>query len=91
MSKKYRDSEGTIHMLLMGKPKEDWVEVEEDPTKGPDPNYKPPYKYQRMGAYPKIEEQLDMLWHELQNSGTLSTNGQWFNQIKNVKDEYPKP
>ena len=91
MNKKYKDSQGTIHILLMGQPKADWVEVEEDPTQGPDPNYKPPYNYQRKKAYPKLEDQLDMLWHELQTSGSLSANGQWFTTIKNVKEQFPKP
>lgn len=91
MSKKYRDSQGVVHMLLLGDPKSDWVEVDEDPTQGPDPNYRPPYNYLRMGAYPKLEEQLDMLWHELQTSGSISSTGSWFNTIKNVKDQFPKP
>ena len=89
-NKKYRDSEGTVHILLMGKPKQDWVEIDEDPTQGPDPNYRPPYNYLRMGKYPKIEEQLDMLWHELNTSGSISSTGTWFNSIKSVKEEFPK-
>jgi hypothetical protein len=32
-----------------------------------------------------------MIWHELNQSGSLSTNGGWFNTIKEVKENNPKP
>ncbi len=40
----------------------------------------------RAGAYPALQEQLDMLWHDQQNGTSV-----WFDTIKNVKDTYPKP
>jgi len=43
-----------------------------------------------MNNYPTIGNQLDMLWHELNQSGSLSTNGEWFQSIQSVKDEFPK-
>jgi len=43
------------------------------------------------GQQLKIGEQLDMLYHELESTGTISTNGEWFNAVKAVKDKYPKP
>lgn len=91
MNEKYIDSNGDYHWLLQGEPLEDWTLVEEDVNIFPDPNYVMPYDAQRMHAYPMLQNQLDMLWHELNQSGSLSTNGEWFNQIKSIKEEFPKP
>ena len=41
--------------------------------------------------YPSTGEQLDMLYHELETSGSLTISGSWFNTVKAVKDENPKP
>jgi len=89
-NKTYRDSEGNIHWILEGEPKEDWVEIEVDPNQMPDPNYIPPYNARRMSSYPQISNQLDMLWHELNTNGSISADGAWFSAIKAVKDAHPK-
>ena len=91
MNRKFIDSNGDYHWLLQGEPLEDWTEVFDDPNQLPDPNYIPPYNARRINAYPMLGEQLDMLWHELNNSGSISTDGAWFNAIKEVKDVNPKP
>ena len=91
MNRKFIDNEGAYHWLLQGEPNEDWVEVIEDVNQLPDVNYQVPYTYQRLNNYPTIGNQLDMLWHELNQSGSLTTNGEWFNSIKEVKDNNPKP
>ena len=49
------------------------------------------YKELRQDNYPSIGDQLDMLWHELNNTGSISKSGDWFNSIKSIKDEFPKP
>jgi hypothetical protein len=49
------------------------------------------YVDKRKNKYPEIGNQLDMLWHELNNSGSLSTGGMWFNTIQQVKENNPKP
>ena len=41
-------------------------------------------------SYPKIEEQLDKLWHDI-DQGKLDKNGEFYKYIKNVKDTFPKP
>jgi len=41
-------------------------------------------------SYPKIGEQLDKLWHDI-DEGKLDKNGEFYNYIKNVKDTFPKP
>ena len=41
-------------------------------------------------SYPKIEEQLDKLWHDI-DQGKLDKNGEFYKYIKNVKDTFPTP
>lgn len=89
-NRKFRDNNGDIHWLIQGEPEEGWVEIIDEPFI-PDPNYVMPYDFSRMNNYPTIGNQLDMLWHELNNSGSLSVNGEWFNTIKEVKENNPKP
>jgi hypothetical protein len=31
-----------------------------------------------------------MIWHEINTNGSLSSEGEWFNAIKEVKDTHPK-
>ena len=49
------------------------------------------YAESRREAYPPIQEQLDLLFHEMTASGSLSISGSWFNTVKAVKDANPKP
>jgi len=64
------------------------------------------YREKRKAEYPEIGEQLDMLWHMLNDYGSAdkevdSTDensgevGQvlntWYETIKDIKDKYPKP
>jgi hypothetical protein len=53
-------------------------------------HYGTQYQRDRQQTYPSLGNQLDMLWHELNNSGSLTTDGEWFNQIKTVKENHPK-
>lgn len=46
-------------------------------------------QYQRDRVYPSIGDQLDMLWHAIDN-GTLNKTSQFYTAIKAVKDAYPK-
>ena len=41
-------------------------------------------------SYPKIAEQLDKLWHDI-DEGKLDKNGEFYKYIKSVKDTFPKP
>jgi hypothetical protein len=54
-------------------------------------HYATQYQRDRQQIYPSLGNQLDMLWHELNVSGSLSTNGNWFQSIQEVKQQYPKP
>ena len=40
--------------------------------------------------YPSVEQQLDLLFKDIQN-GTLDTTGEFFTALNTVKEENPKP
>ena len=45
----------------------------------------------RNNDYPKVKDQLDMLWHEIDKNGSISKEGMWYNMILDIKGAYPKP
>jgi len=45
----------------------------------------------RRQNYPEIGDQLDMLYHEIKETGTISATGEWITAIDIVKNNYPKP
>ena len=50
-------------------------------------------KDEKFKSYPKIGDQLDKLWHDI-NDGILGEGAKessWFNTIKEIKDNHPKP
>lgn len=49
----------------------------------------PEYIEQRKMEYPKMSDQLDMLWHAM-NDGLLPKAEPFYTSIKTVKDKYPK-
>jgi hypothetical protein len=51
-----------------------------------DPNE---YKLNRSRSYPKIADQLDMLWHAI-DSGSLDKDSDFYKSLKAVKDANPK-
>lgn len=50
-----------------------------------------PFSMQRMRAYPGIGDQLDLLFKEIRDNGSISANGAWFQSIQAVKNAIPKP
>ena len=48
------------------------------------------YAYDRCRHYPDGFEQLDMLWHAIDQDIDLK-NSDWFKKIKEVKEQFPKP
>jgi hypothetical protein len=46
-------------------------------------------QYQRDRVYPSLGDQLDMLWHAIDN-GTLNKTSDFYTAIKAVKDAHPK-
>jgi hypothetical protein len=89
-NKRYKDLQGNVHLLFQGEPDPTWVEIEIDFNALPDPNFIPPYTARRYNDYPDVREQLGMIWHEINTNGSLSSEGEWFNAIKEVKDTHPK-
>lgn len=43
----------------------------------------------RAAAYPSVEDQLDMLWHAM-DQGTAPKVEPFYSRIKEVKEYYPK-
>lgn len=48
------------------------------------------YFYDRKLEYPSIEDQLDMIFHDI-IGGTGLENGDWVDTILSIKNKYPKP
>jgi hypothetical protein len=48
------------------------------------------FSTKRIIAYEAIEEQLDKLFHDIEN-GTLDKTGDFYTSIKKIKDSVPKP
>jgi hypothetical protein len=48
------------------------------------------YQRQREPNYPPIADQLDMLWHAIDN-GTLNKSSDFYTSLKSIKEQYPKP
>tara|TARA_A200000159_G_scaffold11717_1_gene9869 strand:- start:626 stop:985 length:360 start_codon:yes stop_codon:yes gene_type:complete len=51
-----------------------------------------PYDLQRRFAYNELPEQLDQLWHDIDDGklGEDAKTGIWYNGVKSTKDAYPK-
>ena len=47
------------------------------------------YQRDRAAEYPELGEQLDKLYHDI-NNGTLTTSGGFFTALDAVKTKYPK-
>ena len=48
------------------------------------------YEEKRRDQYPPITEQLDMLWHAM-DQGEIAKATVWYDAVKEVKDANPKP
>lgn len=48
------------------------------------------FEIARVIGYGGLGEQLDMLYRELKESGSISANGEWFNHISRVKEDINK-
>ena len=48
--------------------------------------------YAQVRNYPNIGEQLDVLWHDINNGilGDSAKESQWYKSIKDIKDRHPK-
>jgi len=48
------------------------------------------YDYNRRHNYPIIEEQLDLLFHDM-SAGKGDKTGEWYKAVNKVKTDNPKP
>ena len=48
------------------------------------------YRTDRLQEYPEIGDQLDMLWHAI-DDGTLDKTSDFYTSLKAIKDKHPKP
>lgn len=48
-------------------------------------------RIKRAQEYPSVEDQLDMLYHEITANGSISATGDWYQTITSVKTNNPKP
>jgi|GEM_PF-4288821 len=48
-------------------------------------------KVARKVAYGLIEQQLDLIYHDIRQNGVLSTDGDWYNHIATVKTMIERP
>jgi hypothetical protein len=48
-------------------------------------------KVARKVAYGQIEQQLDLIYHDIRQNGVLNTDGEWYNHIATVKTIIAKP
>lgn len=49
----------------------------------------PSYKALRYKEYPRLQEQMDMLWHAI-DENKLDKTSDFYLRLKAVKDKYPK-
>lgn len=66
--------------------KQEMVWVERDAPYSPDAN-----AIARKVAYGEVGEQLDMLYHEIKENGSISRDGEWFQHLTTVKQIVDKP
>lgn len=50
----------------------------------------PSYDLARVRAYPSLGDQMDMLWHAM-NNNVIPRVEPFYSQIKAVKEQFPKP
>jgi len=48
------------------------------------------YQRDRAAAYPSIQEQLDLLWHAMDEGSIPGNKTAWYTAIQSVKIQFPK-
>lgn len=48
------------------------------------------YQQQRAAAYPSIADQLDMIWHTIDQGATLDKQSDFYKSIASIKSNFPK-
>lgn len=64
--------------------------VENDKLTLSEPNFhQKDYVIYRKENYPRLQEQLDMLWHAI-DEGKLDKTSKFYTTLKEIKDKFPK-
>ena len=89
MATKYKMENG--QRVLMTDSEEADLIVESSNIKNNEEKIEAPYINQRKNAYPEIGDQLDMLWHSIDQDAELKQKYfDFYQAIKSVKVKYPK-
>ena len=89
MATKYKIENG--QRVLMTDAEEADLIVESSNIKNNEEKIEAPYINQRRNAYPEIGDQLDMLWHSIDQDPQLKSKYfDFYEAIKAVKVKYPK-
>jgi len=89
MATKYKMENG--QRVLMTDAEEADLIVESSNIKNNEEKIEAPYINQRRNAYPEIGDQLDMLWHSIDQDPQLKSKYfKFYEAIKAVKTKYPK-
>ena len=67
-----------------------WLAIQTELTKMQTAYDAKEYQRKREPEYPAIGEQLDLLWHAI-DDGTLDKTSDFYTSLKATKDKYPKP
>ena len=81
------DSEGNIHWV--DEPTEEQLALAQSIIDGHVPDW---YVEDRLKAYPPIGDQLDMIWHAIDDGkfGDDAKTAEFYTAINKVKTDYPK-
>jgi len=66
-----------------------WKEINEEIKKETEIYNYYLYERKREKAYPSIQDQLDMLYHDIKSENL--SNGTWIEAIEDIKNKYRKP
>lgn len=68
----------------------EYIETDEVPVFEPPLPVEPPYNIKRMKEYPEVGNQLDMIWHMMEDDTIPGKGSTWYNSILEIKEKYPK-
>lgn len=77
-----------------GLPPPAWEDVVERMKLNAEIFEKTQYMRDRRSEFKKLdspEDQLDNIWHKINNGEVIDSSSEWFTTIKKIKEDFPKP